>query len=625
MRHVSLVACLLVTAAWVGCSAGGTTLDSSAAGGATGGGGQSSAGGGSQCGACGINSYTSCDSGTPTQQPCLKGCTPGKGCTACTPGGTTCLGNEVHSCDDGGNVGPLVSSCPTGQICAAGICGNACDVAASQPSNVGCEFWAVDLDLSDISDPSFQPWGLVIANAGEIPADVVIEKNDAPVGMPVKTSLVNQGTLMPGHLGVLKPPIRVLDCGAKVADHNAPGTCLSSNAFRVTSTAPVVVYQFNTLSADFATDASLLLPTTSLGTQYRTIGWPSAHSDPEPGAWPQRAYVTIVGTQPNTQVTVNPTWKLRGNGPVPATPAGGTLTVTLGPFDVLNLEGDDTTLQQLIAAQKAPFPSDLTGTIVQASAPVAVFSGTESSGVGLPDGAPLSPMCKPDPLDPSKENNCGCCLQHFEEQLVPMSALGKKYLVTRSPIRSKPEFGYVEPDVIRFVGAAETAQVTTTLPPPFDSFSLAPGEIKDTWTQTDIVVTATAPIIVGQFLVAGGYVAPEPKGDPSFTVFPPVEQAQGEYVFLSPDGWEAWVVISAPVGTVVNVDGTPPGDCVIAPAGKLDGKDYEARRCKLPTGVHRLTGDGPFGIMAYGYAGADSYSFAGGAYLKKIYDVPPLK
>jgi hypothetical protein len=42
-------------------------------------------------------------------------------------------------------------------------------------------------------------------------------------------------------------------------------------------------------------------------------------------------------------------------------------------------------------------------------------------------------------------------------------------------------------------------------------------------------------------------------------------------------------------------------------------------------GVHRLTGDKPFGIIAYGYGNAGSYAFAGGADVKPVYEPPPLK
>jgi hypothetical protein len=347
---------------------------------------------------------------------------------------------------------------------------------------------------------------------------------------------------------------------------------------------------------------------------------PTAHSGPSPGAIVERAYITVIGTKPGTRVAVKPVWRVKGNPPIPATPAGGTIEFDLGPFDVLNLESDDTTLAECFQTNpKPPYCADFTGSIVQATEPVVVFSGAESSGVTPSADAPKPPLWD--------EQMGGCCLQHIEEQLPPLESIGKRFVVTRSPVRSNPDLStYEEPDVLRFVGAAATAQVTTNLPAPFDSFTIKPGQILDTWTQKDIVVSSTEPVFVAQFLVAQGYVnSGQPDGDPSFTIFPPVEQARTEYVFLSPKGWErAYVVIGAEKGTDVTIDGAAPTGCVVAQAGNLDGNDYEARRCQLAEGVHRLSGTAPFGIMAYGYASADSYAFPGGAFFEKICTPPPL-
>jgi hypothetical protein len=105
-----------------------------------------------------------------------------------------------------------------------------------------------------------------------------------------------------------------------------------------------------------------------------------------------------------------------------------------------------------------------------------------------------------------------------------------------------------------------------------------------------------------------------------------VEQFRTEYVFLTPGSWtQNWVVIAAEVGASVTLDAMPTTGCLTAQAGALDGKAYEARRCPVIDGVHRLTGDKPFGIIAYGYGSAGSYAFAGGADVKRVYDPPPLK
>ena len=608
-----------------GCSAASERpLGSDGNGGTAGTGGTAGVGvggsGGDVCGLCLGGSYTSCDTGSPVSVKCPKSCTPGVGCTDCSPTGTMCVGNVVHKCGGNGVAGAEVQACDAtkGDICNNGACQNGCELSAEEPSNVGCEFFAVDLDLSDgVSKPGSGPWGVVLANAGQAPADVVIEKNDAPLGAPPSPSMVHQATIQPGSLEEYQMPVLITDCGQAPDDWNAPGTCLSTHSFRITSTVPIVVYQFNNLAHGYSTDASLLLPTTSLGTKYRVTGWPVAHSFPSPGAFVQRSYVTVVGTRPNTSVTVKPSWRIRGNGSIAATAAGGLLTVNLNPFDVLNLESDDSTLQECMSTV-APYCADMTGTAVDASQPVVVFSGTEESGVGLPEGAPMPPSWN--------ENSNGCCNQHLEEQLHPVESFGKKFLITRSPIRSNPEFTtWEEPDVLRFVGAAATSQVTTNLPAPFDSFTLQPGEVKDTWTQKDIVVAASEPIVVAQFLVGEGYVEPQPKGDPSFTIFPAVEQARTEYVFLSPSDWkENWVVIGTEKGNDISLDGMPPSGCSVHSVGTLDGKDYQAIRCPLSAGVHHMTGTSAFQIMAYGYSDADAYAFAGGADIKKIYTPPPI-
>ena len=549
-------------------------------------------------------------------------CAPQLGCRPCSPGSTVCEGNVVHECTSDGQVGGAVEECDIsiGEVCANGKCGSACEIAEDQPSNLGCEFWAVDLDQQDYcgtlmcNDPASAPWGIVLSNASEYPANITVELNDAPVGSPANPVVVEQVTVNPGDLRAMVLPTRELDCGVKPNDYMSPGTCLSSNAFRITSSSPIIVYQFNVFENAFSNDASLLLPTSALGRIHRVINWPAGH--PIPSTLPgtnetiiDRSYVTIVGTKPNTVVTVKPSWRIRGNPPIDPTPAGGEIVVNLGPFDVLNLETDDATLQDDPATI-----ADLTSTIVESSQPVAVFSGVESTG------APGS-VDVPEPPGGSES----CCLDHLEDQMFPIESVGSKYVIPRSPLRSSGSFR--EPDVLRFLGVAETATVTTNLPAPYDSFVLEPGEVVTTWTQNDVIVDATKPVMIGQILVSQGHVDGASTGDPALTVFPPVDQFRTEYVILTPSSWTTnWVVIAVEVDADVTLDGSSTDGCTKEPSGVLDGITYETRRCPLSVGVHRLTSDGTaFGIVAYGYGSAGSYAFVGGADVKRIYDPPPLK
>lgn len=564
------------------------------------------------CGTCSGRTFTPCNgNGTPgAPVACDGACVAGRGCVACVPGQSVCVGNDVHRCGDDGQPGALTEACDVAgaMLCRNGACASACAIAENQPSNVGCEFWAVDLDQQDaLNDPASAPWGVALSNVGESPARVTVEINTAPVGQPVRTMTVTEVMVGPGSLRTVMLPTRELDCGSRPNDYAAPGTCLSSNAYRIRSTSPVIVYQFNTFTNAFSNDASLLLPANSLGRVYRAIGWPAGHPVPLLGIV-DRSYVTVVGVRPNTRVTVRPTWRIRGHAPIAATMRGGEIVATLGPFDVLNLETDDGTF-----GDDPRTIADLSGTSIVATEPVAVFSGVESAS------APAGVLEVPTP--PGWESNQRCCLDHLEDQMFPVESIGTRYVIPRSPVRSTT--GYREPDILRFVGAAEPSTVTTTLPAPFDSFTLQPGEVRTTWTRDNVVATADRPVIVGQILVSNQLVDGAYVGDPSLTVFPPVDQFRSDYIILTPGSWtQSWGVVVAETGAAVTVDGRAPAGCITEPAGTLSGATYETRRCPLAEGVHRFAGERPFGVVVYGYGSAGSYAFVGGADVRRIYDPP---
>lgn len=570
------------------------------------------AGGAGECGGCFGTSFQSCnDDGSPgaSVECAPKTCVPELGCRTCNPGGKTCVGNDVHECNEDGEPGALVSSCDpgAGEICHDGVCTSACVLAEGTASNVGCEFWAVDLpNERGLNDAAAAQWGIVLANAGQVTAEVTIEQNQAAYGEPVSTTVVTTLTLAAGQLApVALPRAEVTGWTPMTADPpGPPGTWLSSAAFRVTSTAPVVVYQFNVFTNSYANDASLLLPRNGLGTLYRVLGYPTAN--PIDGGFsfagiPDRTSVTIVGVAPSTTVKVKTSAPTVGDGlDIPAMAAGGETSVVLGPFDVLNLSTDG-------------LPGDLTGTVVEADQPVAVFTSGERIG---------APYSTEPPPPPDYDPNSLCCTDHFEEQLFPVTSMGKQFVITRSPPRSE---GFMEADELRFLGIAAPADVKTNLPPPLDAFTLAPGQLVETWSDKDVVVEASEPIAVGQVLLSAGYTT-KYIGDPSLTIFPPVEQHRGTYLFLVPPSWtENYFVLAAIEGQSVLLDGAAlPAGCVQATAGTADGKTYQATRCPVTEGVHRLEGAEPFGLTVYGYGPVGSYAFAGGADVVPIYEPPPI-
>lgn len=620
-----------------GTGGAGTDTTTNGSGGEGGGGGEGGSAGtsGSVCNACVGKQYFPCDeSGNPLPgESCQFECVIGRGCLECTPGMATCNGNEVRTCPESGVAaeGELVKTCDigAGQVCLNGDCKAGCDLAAGLPSNVGCEFWAVDLDQFDAppipglgftgNDPASAPWGIVVSNAGQTTANVTVEYNEAPVGQPPSPKVLGQVNIPAGSLKTIKLPTRELDCGPKPNDVTAPGTCLSSNAYRVTSSSPVVVYQFNVFENAFSNDASLLLPTNALGKYYRILGWGAGH--PVQIDFPglpkilDRSYITVVGVHENTKVTIKPSARTHANPssnpPIPTLQPGESIDFTIGPFDVINIETDDFTLQE---STKIQHLADLSGSLVVSDKPVAVFSGVETTSA--PGNLDI-------PKGPDWKDGDTCCLDHLEDQMFPLESIGKQFLITHSPVRSKGS--YIEPDVLRFVGAAEPATVTTNMPPPFDSFTIQPGEIKDTWTQGHVIINSTAPVVIGQLLISQGYVSGALTGDPSLTIFPPADQFRTEYVIPVPPSWSSnYVVIAAQPSTQITLNKNPLSGCKIDPIGDLNGVTYEARTCPLTTGAYYLSGSEPFGIAVYGYGSAGSYAYVGGADVKPIYEVPEI-
>ena len=518
--------------------------------------------------------------------------------------GKICVGQDIHTCAaDGTASGEKVGECTAAdQACVSGACKTGCDAVATQASNVGCEFWAVDLDQEyDFSnDAAGAAWGVVIANPGGQPADVVIEQNDAPVGQAVQASVVKQLVVSSGKVETVTMPTREVD-GSLLGKNEGAGTVLSSRAFRITSSAPIVVYQLNALAQTYSNDGSLLLPRTGLGKVHRVLSYPTGNFFAIGGLPVSRAYITIVGVEAGTTVKVHTsTPTVTGGAAFPALAKDGEVTVTLGPFDVFNLESDGA-------------PGDFTGSTVVADRPVVVFTGTELSG---------APLDKSVPAPPSGGDTC--CYDHLEEQLFPVESYGRNFAIPHSAIRSKG--GYVEPDVIRIMGVAATATVKTNLAPPNDQFTLTPGQVRETWTQKDFVLESTEPVAVAQILVSQQQLEGALIGDPSLTIFPAVDQYRRNYLFAVPASWSTnFIAISMRTGTNVTIDGAPiPTSCAVRAMGTISGTAWESRTCGLEAGPHAMAGDKPFGIAAYGYGSAGSYAFVGGANVTKIYEPPVI-
>ena len=622
-------------------------------------------------------------------------CVPDLWCVVCRPREVGCFEGNAAVCRDDGSGWDITETCDIGMgfVCRDGTCQNLCALAIADRSYLGCEFYATDLDNAGLAagrDASAQQYSVVVSNPGTVQTDVVVERNDAPVGSPPTITEVERVTVMPGQLEVFNLERRELDgsssnreclmesdcpvgetcvtvdmtTGRKVCRVSATAsgindgthTALTSNAYRVRSVLPIIAYQFNPLDnvGVFSNDASLLLPTSAIDRDYTVVTWPQtiANStnpaqdfDPRVTDEDLRTFLTIVGTQESTTVHLQlgtRVVKVVGAGPIPTLGGSGVIDLTIGPFDVINLETEG-------------FNADFTGTIVSASSPVAVFVGSEASD---------SPR-----FDDLAQRRC--CADHLEEQLFPDSTLGRRFMIGRDASRSKALNGAFvdprdhvaepnEPEWVRVVAASVDATTTlsTTLPPPDDHIELMPRQDIIIRADQDFLLDSDQPIavmLVSPSQEAVGIPNNYPGGDPFIVAVPPIEQYRQDYVFLTPDLYAFdFVTIMANTDANILFDGralsemvgddvTPSTPCTVSAADGIvrmpadPPPERVVYRCQLGfpdvsvdgarvrvtdgiqnDGVHTLIADQPVGLIVSGWDSFVSYGYTAGLNLQAI-------
>ncbi len=580
-------------------------------------------------------SFVSLDDCSLSDQVCVFG----EGCLNCDPGARSCDGFDVVRCRPNGSGTDVVATCDAanGDLCFAGACENACKLSEENRSYEGCEYWAADLDnavVSELGTAAAQQFTIVLSNPSELTAQVTVDifctAEDAAnpaIGCSEGAAHPIEGPfpVAPGGLKVVDLDPRELDGTSSPELNDGPGTFVSKHAFRVTSSAPIVAYQFNPLdNVDvFSNDASLLLPSSAIGSRYVVLSWPQtiALSDvPEENAGQHlRTFLTIVGTHDDTNVKVALSTDIIAGGGIAAARAGDTIEFVLDQFEVANLE-------------TGSFNADFSGSIVESDEdkPVAVFAGGEASDVPFFDTFALRL----------------CCADHLEEQLFPETSFGTQFVAVKTPLRTVyvDEAGWDvavvpdEPEFWRIVATREDTSISTSLPPPNDAFFLQRGDVVTFESERDFTVSSSHPIAFGQFPASqqttgipstvGGVRAP--GGDPAYITVPPIEQWRDEYLFLVPSQYDFdFLLIAAPATADILYDGMPLDlilpRCEYEPIGFVDDTEYLAIRCPLSMpmpgdeglqddGVHTLeaVNGEPFGLVVYGWDSFVSYGYPGG-------------
>ena len=523
-------------------------------------------------------------------------------------------------------------------LCDDGRCQPLCEYIKKRKTYIGCEYWGLDLDNAFVRGGGSNPYydaqnaqyAIVVSNpSAVVAAEVTVTRFDDVAGEEV---IVEQRTVATGGLEVLNLP-----------GSNINGTMIGFEAYRVQSTVPIVAYQFNPLSNEgvFSNDASLLFPTSSLGSEYYVMTRRQTFDE-------LKGYVTITPglVDGPTDVTItlppytpeNPVITLAG-ARIPALRGGDTYSVTLEPFQVLNIETNRR-------------GADLTGTLVRSNRPIVVFGGSEAANSPNDDSCipktvagVTSWVCAADRETPCLNeagepdialcsNFITCCADHLEHQIPPTNTWGKRFKLGRSmPRGDEPDAWRIlaqdDNTVVDFVGLPDSWPLPNLLPPRLQrQVTLQAGEWFELQSPVDFEIVSTKPILVGQFLAASQ--APYPPsltgsvpdhinaetGDPAFIVAIPVEQFRSDYIFLAPDAYTFdYVTIVAPLGAQVLLD-----DLLIPESAwtTFGTGTHRAARLEIQDGVHTVLSppvDGvpqPVGVVVYGYDQYVSYGYAAG-------------
>lgn len=439
-----------------------------------------------------------------------------------------------------------------------------CTMAWKHPSNMGCSFYAVDLDQAGLND--HDPWGVAVVNPQpDVDAAVKIFGRKNGIWTELQAAAI-----APGEAHVF--PLDDM--------HHAGSGVFDETAFRIDSDYPVSVVQLSPLAGGMSwrSGAGLLHPVESWTSETHLLGWRTEYEVGQP------AYLSVVGAVDGTSVSVVPSMETAGGINLLPGQKGVEMIAPIDATDVLQLAAQ---------VDEIEFEAGLTGTVVTSGGehPVGVFSGHACAGI--PD---------------LQGNECG----HMQEQ-INMHLQGTEFVVSRLVVRNP-----IDPEPVMYQLYALEDHTEVELEPgpgsvgvPLEGLTLDRGEsyaMRVTGvseTAGSFLVHADKPILMAAYMENP---PPSALGSASMVQLAPVDRTLADYNVYMPPLWtEQWVVIARPAGAKVAIDGELVDDAAFVPLG-----EYEAAQLPVEAGVHQITGDEPFSVVVNGLREGDGYAYLGG-------------
>jgi IgGFc binding protein len=268
----------------------------------------------------------------------------------------------------------------------------------------------------------------------------------------------------------------------------------------------------------------------------------------------------VVGTEALTTVTITPSVTVAyqiGSGPVQRRVAGVPYTVVVGQGEVY----------QLLSYGEF----DLTGTLVKADKPVAVFGGNRCANV---------------PTD-----LLGC--DYLVEQLAPIRSWGSAFVVVPLATRGG--------DTIRVVAAEDDTVISVN---GAVVSTLNAGQFYSSIRSGLTSVASSKPVLVAQF--SHGFNSDQVPGGPSMVMVAPSERYQRSYTLVTPPGFaNNFINVVVPTASIgqVSLDGSLLDPTVFSTIGSVSIglSSFSGAQIHVEPGIHRVRALVPIAATFYGF------------------------
>ncbi len=359
---------------------------------------------------------------------------------------------------------------------------------------------------------------------------------------------------------------------------------VAKQSFHITSDNEIIAYAHS--QAQMTSDAMMVFPTDILGNDYLVMAYSSDIAVGGNSKTPSQ--FAIVATEDSTLVQIEPTAPTYANG-------YGTQEITLNKGEVYLVQAK---------VSGGIYESDLTGSSVQSSKPIAVFSGHQRVTVPL---------------------NVGTSRDFLISQMTPVRTWGKNSFIT--PFVTPPNVTPLGTDLYRVLAAYDSTvisingQIVETL---------NKGEFYEGPATTAAYVSANSPILLAQFKkTSQSGTGQNNLSDPFFVVIPPKEQFITSYLVMNTQAYEYdenlnsykkiylehYITIVAPeaITNSVILDGVAIQSSLFQ---RISNSDYYYANIPVSEGQHSVNSITEFGIIIYGYGNANSYGYVGGLSFK---------